>query len=189
MERIFWALNFFLQWGAFSQRLIPMASRIHWHVITRLVWCTISQNMMISPIFFDSPSTSNIIVKWLFTCDWIFKWEQNCLWLLPTGRWYSTHSLCFHDTTVWCVRGENDFKGCLATTVARSYTPWLLVCGSNERRSLQRQSPHSLNWESYCKIHQECHSDWIVKCLSKQDKTCRCVSTSTWGRFPTFIVM
>jgi hypothetical protein len=42
----------------------------------------------------------------------------------------------------------------LAITVALSRTPWLLSVGSNEGRSLQRQSSHSPSTEgSHRKFH------------------------------------
>jgi hypothetical protein len=75
--------------------------------------------------------------------------------LLPAGRCYWTHNCCFRDATARYVRGQNNFKGHSATTIARSYTPWLFV-GSNERHSLRKQSSHS-PWtvEIHRKFHQE----------------------------------
>jgi hypothetical protein len=58
---------------------------------------------------------------------WTFKWGRNCPWLLPTGWCYCTHSSCFHDATVWFVRGQNNFKG--LGHLGRPNHPLIIVCG------------------------------------------------------------
>lgn len=67
---------------------------------------------------------------------------------------------------------------------------WLLSEGTNERCCLQTQSSH-FRWTegSHRKFHLEHSSDCVVACLCKHDKTCRCVSTSTWGPFPISLVV
>jgi hypothetical protein len=112
---------------------------------------------------------------------WTFKW-RNCLRILPTGCCCCTHSSCFHDATSRCGRGQNNFKGHLATAAARSYTLWLLSVGSNERRGLETVRTLFLNCRKPSPI-----SSGIVGCLCKRYKTCRCVSTSTWQSFTTFV--
>lgn len=82
-----------------------------------------------------------------------------------------THSSCFDDATARYVQGQNNFKGHFAATVAQSYSPWLVSVGINERRSLQRQSSHSLWTEgSHRTLHEKHPFDWIVACLCKQGK-------------------
>jgi hypothetical protein len=54
----------------------------------------------------------------------------------------------------------------MATMIAWCSTPWLLSVRMNERRSLQRQSPHSLIWRKPLHISSGC------------------LSTSAWGAIP-----
>jgi hypothetical protein len=92
-----------------------------------------------------------------------------------------THNSCF---TARCVRGQNNFKIYLATTVARPHPPdyWGAMRGA-----IYKKSSHSpWNEGRHCKFHLAHLSYWIVTCPYKQMKTCRSVPTSACGQFPTF---
>jgi hypothetical protein len=98
-------------------------------------------------------------MKWFCAPLLEFKWGQNFPWLLPSLHCYGTESLCFHDTTAWCVvQGEKNFEGHLAAMITWCNIPWLLSVGKNEGLKLQRQTPHTL-WTdgSHCKFHQDAH--------------------------------
>jgi hypothetical protein len=112
------------------------------------VWCAISRNRIIDPIFFNF----NDIVDSERYCEMILQPFTGHLNEDEIAHSYfqhdsatahthtHTHSSCFRDDTARCVRGWNNLKGDLATKAAPSYTPLLLSVGSKVWRNLQRQS-------------------------------------------------
>jgi hypothetical protein len=99
----------------------------------------------------------------------------------------SHNDSCLGDVTGQSVKGQNHFKIRLTTEVTRLHAPWLVSMDSNEKPSLQKQSPH-LPWIEVSQrgFHQEHPCNWTVACLCKQDKMCRCVSVSKLGPLPAF---
>jgi hypothetical protein len=55
---------------------------------------------------------------------WTFKGRRNCPRVLPTGRCYCTHSLCFHDVTARCVRGQKISKDIWPPRSPTDYSLW-----------------------------------------------------------------
>jgi hypothetical protein len=114
-------------------------------------------------------------------------WAENYQWLLPTGRCHFTYSLCFHAATALCVTGQNTLKGHLATTVAWLHILRLSSVGSNERCSLQ-ENPHTLleMKETIADLTRNSLLNKLLRAFA--NKTCRCVSTSSTGKFSKFLV-
>jgi hypothetical protein len=82
---------------------------------------------MIGLIFLDDTINSECYCE-VILCTFIGHLHENEIarGYFQTGRCYCTHRSCFHEAAARCVRGQNNFRGNFATTVARTYTPWLL---------------------------------------------------------------
>jgi hypothetical protein len=115
------------------------------------VWCAISWNRIIGPIFLDDTINSERYCE-VILYPFIGHLLRTKLPAVTSNRTVLLHTQpCFHDATARCVREQNNFKGHLATTVA-----WLLSAGSNERHSLPMPSSRSPLFEgSHRKFHPE----------------------------------
>jgi hypothetical protein len=156
MERIFWTSHFFTDEGCFRlssyvtrqysrvwSATNPMRSRTH-HYISQ-GWCVVHSVTKLDNgprVFWWRDQLGTLLWSDSLPLHWAFKLGRICLRLLPTGQCYCKCSSCFHDATVQCVWGQNNFKGHLATMVTRSCTHWLFSVVPNERCSLQGQSSH-----------------------------------------------
>jgi hypothetical protein len=169
--------------GAFVQRLIRMRSRIT--VTCSEGWCV----MCGVAIFLMTLSSRNVLSSDSLPLHWALKWGWIWPRLLPRDRCYCTHRSCSHDATARCV-GNRIISNEVCPPRSPSLTPsdyysWEAVKGA----VCQDKSLPSPGTEGrYRRFPQEHPSDRIVTCLCKQDKKCRCVSTSTWEKFPTFVV-
>jgi hypothetical protein len=97
---------------------------------------------------------------------------------------YCAHSSCFSAATARCVRGHNNVNIWLPPSP--NFTLLITVCGDQWKAQFtKRILTLSFIWRSHRKFHLKHPSNWNVATLCKQDKTCECLSTRTWGPFPT----
>jgi hypothetical protein len=122
-------------------------------------------------------STQNVNVKIFLTPSLDVEMRTK----LPAATSNRRHSSRSHDAAAQCVRGRNNFKEHLATSVAKSYTPDYYLWGAM-RGAIYKDNHTLLELkEAVANLIRNIPPTELSRVLCKQDKTCRCVSTSTWG--------